>query len=289
MILTLMIAASAGAMTPASAAAASAQIGSIDWTIKPTTRSVPAESVHLSLSYRTGSSGHNMNSRSVPLRDLQGLSRLQLASREGAPTRFRIVREAGTLDCEGLVRQERGTGECRFDADSAYAAALERRGIGRPTMQQQYQMAVQNVGLGLIDELDRQGYRRPSMNSLMAAAIHGVSIPYVRSLADAGYRLGSVDDLVKFRIHGVDADFIRGMSSVRGTRFTADQLVAMRIHRVSPAKVREFADLGYRSLTMTSCSRCRSTASRRPTSEAWRKRAIATSAPASSSPCASTA
>ena len=229
-------------------AGAMAQTWPVDWTISPR-GAAEAGVVQLALSYRTPRGGHSMNSGPRQLSDLQGLSPSQLAS-DGSQVRFRIAREAGTLDCEGLVRRYRGTGECAFSPDPAFAAGLERRGIGRPTAEQQYQLAMSGVSLALVDELSRQGYQRPPLNKLVAAGIHGVSVPYVRSMAGVGYRLQDIDSLIKFRIHRVDADYVREVSAINpGTRYTADQLVAMRIHGITAATARQLAELGYRGLT----------------------------------------
>lgn len=230
---------------------ASSQNLPIEWTISPTKSDGRAgPEVHLALSYRLGKS-RSMNSRSYALSELQGLTAQQLSSREGAPAGFSLVREAGRVDCSGIVHQWRGTGECGFLPNAAFSAALERRGIGRPTLQQQYQLALQNVGTPLLQELERQGYKQPDLKSFVAAGIHGVTAPYVRSMADAGYKLGNVNDLVKFRIHGVTSDYIRSMAMLNppGGRFSADALVSMRIHGLSAEKVRQYAALGYRDLS----------------------------------------
>ena len=250
MVSKVLIAA-AGAIALGWMGAAAAQSLPIEWTISPSGSAQGAERVQLALSYRTAGNGHNINSRPHLLSELQGLSAAQLASPQGSPARFRIVREAGTLDCNGVVRQSRGTGECSFLGDAGFAAALERRGIGRPSLKQHYQLMVQNVGTPLIQELDRHGYRRPGIDDLVAAAIHGVTAPYIRSMAEAGYRLGKVEDLVAFRIHGVDADYVREMAALNppGGRFSPEQLVGMRIHGLSAAKARQYAQLGYSNLS----------------------------------------
>lgn len=241
----------AGVLTiPLIGTAASSQGLPIEWTLSPRS-SAPSDTVQLALSYRTGSNGHNMNSGSWKLAELQGLTAAQLGSSQGSPATFRIAREAGVLDCSGVVRQWRGTGECSFRPDARYAAALQSRGIGRPNLREHYQLMVQDVGTPLIQELERQGYKRPGIDDLVAAGIHGVTVPYIRSMAAAGYRLGKVDELVAFRIHGVDADYVREMAALSppGGRYSADQLVAMRIHGVSAAKAREYAQLGYRGIS----------------------------------------
>lgn len=234
-----------------SAPLAAADISSIDWTIAPARAKSGVETVQLGLGYRSSRGGESRTSRPWPLRDLQGLTAAQLASPSGQQTRFRIVREAGSLDCQGVVRQQRGTGDCDFTADPGFAATLERRGIGRPTRHDQLQLALHDVRLAVVSELERQGYARPTVADLVEAGIFGVTVPYLQSLDALGYRVGSMDELVKLRIHDVDAAYIRQLAAIgpRYRRLSADQLVAMRIHGVSPARVKEFVDLGYTDLT----------------------------------------
>jgi hypothetical protein len=219
----------------------------IEWTISP--RSDAKGDVQLSLSYRTSRGGHNMNSGPRALSELRGLTPAHLAS-QGGPAAFRIVRQAGTLDCRGVAGGGRGAGECSFNGNADYAAALEKRGIGRPTFEQQYQLAMHDVGLDLVAELQRQGYAPITIDKLVAAGIHGVTLPYIRSLAEAGYRPADMKGLISFRIHRVDADYIRGIEPLNGAaRFSPGEIVAMRIHRVSAEQARELAQLGYNQLS----------------------------------------
>jgi hypothetical protein len=227
------------------AAPAIAQSLPIEWTISP--RNGATNSVQLSLSYRTRG-GHSMNSRPRELSELQGLTAAHLAS-AGGPAAFRIARQAGTLDCRGIAGGGRGAGECSFNGNPDYAAALERHGIGRPTPEQHYQLAMQDVGLDLVAELERQGYRPITIDKLVAAGIHRVTVPYLRSLAEAGYR-PDMNGLIAFKIHRVDADYIRGVEPLNGeARFTPSEIVAMRIHRVSAEQAKQLAELGYNRLS----------------------------------------
>ena len=79
--------------------------GPVQWTIEPADRS---ERVNLEISRRTGNS-HWTIGRTIDAASLQGLGQAQLSS-DGGPVRFRISRDAGTLDCEGVVRRRHGTG-----------------------------------------------------------------------------------------------------------------------------------------------------------------------------------
>ena len=229
----------------------------------------------INLSLRHGSGNHQSHyGRTMALADLEGL-----AMTDG-PARFRIVREAGIIDCEGVVRSLRGTGECRFTPDSAFAAELQRRGIGRASDEELFHLAMAGVGRALLAELERQSYPRPRVSDLVALGIHGADVDYLRGLDSAGYRVGNLEQLVAFRIHGVTPAFISEMAALGGQfsgmaperlvemrihnvtpgfaramaetgqrEFGPSQLVAMRIHGLTEARIREFAAIGYRNLS----------------------------------------
>lgn len=266
----------AALLAPAASAADSDLPDTISWTIDADSDAAPADRVQFTLSYRAGRSQGNW-SNTTDLGELQGLEAAELSSAQSTPVRFRITREAGRFDCEGVVRQRRGSGDCRFEADTAFASALSARGIGAPSRLQHYQLALARVGMALIEELDRQNYARPSVDDLVSAGIHRADAAYIRAMAEAGYRVGTVDGLVRMRIHrvtpdyvaalaaagyrpdadtavqmrihGVTPDYIQGVARAGGGRFTQENLIAMRIHGVSPEFVSEMSGLGYRDLS----------------------------------------
>ncbi|MBA4094753.1 MAG: hypothetical protein C0489_11795, partial [Candidatus Accumulibacter sp.] len=208
MLKTLLIASTALLL----AAPAGAQVPDrIDFTVSPTQKA-PGK-VQLALSYRTPKSRSN-NSSPIALAELQGLSAAQLASTSGAPARFRIVRDAGSLDCGGIFRNGRGTGDCRFAPSSAYAAELAKRGIARPSAEQQFQLAMHDGDLAVADELIRQGYKRPSIAQLVETGIFDIDLPFLKALDAAGYRVGSVSKLVEMKIHGVTPEYIRDLGAI---------------------------------------------------------------------------
>jgi len=251
----LLIAAAAAALVQIPIGAAQ-QPGSlpVNWTVAPSGND--ASKVQFGISYRTRNN-HSQYSRTVPLADLQGLDAAQLASVAGAPVRFRIPREAGTLDCEGIVRRQRGTGECSFVGDERFAAELGRRGIGRPDVHQQFQLAMADVGLPVVAELERQGYQRPSIKDLVSLGIHGAGMSYLRSMDAVGHRVGTVGELVKMRIHGVKPALVREMAALGYTNLGGEQLTKLAIHGVSPGFVRGMHDAGYRNLSIDQLIRLR--------------------------------
>src|SRR4051794_34427848 len=116
--------------TACHAAAAEARVPStLTWRITPSERT--DGKVQFELGYRTEHDTY-INSRPVDLAELQGLSPAALAGASGsAPVRFRILRDAGSFDCEGAAWRGSGTGACRFTPGLAFADDLARRGYGR--------------------------------------------------------------------------------------------------------------------------------------------------------------
>ncbi|MDQ8758077.1 hypothetical protein RCO27_17760 [Sphingosinicella sp. LHD-64] len=275
MIRQFIAVASAALLACAAQPPASAEVPDrIGWAIGPAGDA--ADQVQLSLRYRTATSNSTWSSR-IGVAELRGIAPAQLAAASATDVRFQIVREAGRFFCDGSVRRGSGAGDCSFEADAGFAATLAERGVGRPSREDSFHLALARVGIALVDELARQDYRTPGVDGLVAAGIHRVDVDYVRAMAEAGYRVGTVDGLVQMRIHrvtpdyvtalaaagyrpdadmavqmrihGLTPDYIRALAAAGGERFTTDDLVAMRIHGVTPAFVAELRDLGYRGLS----------------------------------------
>jgi hypothetical protein len=117
---------------PAACAApgSAAEAGKLDigWSIEADAGQRAKNQVQFALTRRTANSRW-MHSTTRPLADLAGLTAVQLASGGGMPVGFRFRRDAGTILCEGVVRRWHGTGDCRFQADAGFAAALAGRGV----------------------------------------------------------------------------------------------------------------------------------------------------------------
>jgi hypothetical protein len=163
----ILIAAAFASLAAVAVASASSEQGSaerfanapVTWTIEASEQQRAKGVVQLSLSRRAGGS-HWQHSNTRPLAELGGLGASQLASASGGPVRFRLSRDAGTIDCEGVARRFHGTGDCRFVANAAFAEDLARRGYGRATDAELFSLALSNVGRDVIDEFARQGYAK---------------------------------------------------------------------------------------------------------------------------------
>ncbi|HET7461517.1 MAG TPA: hypothetical protein VFJ82_09710 [Longimicrobium sp.] len=188
----------------------------------------------------------------VPVSELEGLDAGNAA---GGAARFRLRREAGTFAFNGTFSDGEGVGSYTFTPDAGFAAALARRGLARPTPQQQWSMALGDVGVGYVDELARQGYARTVTTAgLVRAAEHGAGLRYLREMGALGYRVGTLDALITLRDHGVTASWVREMAELGYRGIAAPQATRLVDHGVRPSLVRELAGRGYRNLSLDELS-----------------------------------
>ena len=114
-----------------------------------------ADRVQLSMRH-----GRNSNwSSTTAVSELRGLDLARLRSGGSGPVGFALVREAGGFDCSGQGGLSSARGDCRFTADAGFANFLTSRGIGRPTRDQSYALAMSGVGRAHVEAL--AGSSRP--------------------------------------------------------------------------------------------------------------------------------
>jgi beta-lactamase regulating signal transducer with metallopeptidase domain len=211
------------------------------WELRPTT--TPGI-VHLRLV-----EGNNTHGTNVPLASLEGLIEAQLAG-AGGPVQFRITRDAGTLQFDGVLRSGVAAGTFSFTPNPAFPSELVKRGFTTPTAREQYQLARSDIGYAFIDELNRLGYAKPDTAGLVKAGQHGVNVTYLREMGGLGYALGSLPPLITLRDHGVTPDYVRGMAQEGYPKLPADTLRQARDHGVGPEYVKGMREAGYAGLTL---------------------------------------
>lgn len=198
--------------------------------------------------YENGARRHGSTSFGVRPTELRGLPLSQISSFSG-PVRFQLVRDAGTFNFDGQLRDGHGTGFFTFSPDSRFPQQLASRGYERPTTEQQYWLALHNVGYAMVDELRSQGYERPSVSYLVVMGMHGANLDYMKSLSSAGYRVGSTRRLVTLRDHGVTREFIRGLADAGYRNLSLDDLQKLRDHGVTPEFIASLRRFGFSGLT----------------------------------------
>src|SRR5881396_3268423 len=212
------------------------------WLIEPGERS---GIVRLTIRYGERRSWDKWNSQDdVPLSQLVGLSAADMGG-SGVTVHFKIVRSAGTLDCEGWFASGKGSGHFTYQPNPGFVAELAKRGIDAPTAWEQFSMTMADVGLELVDELARQKYERPTAAELARMATHGVDLEYVRDIVARGYHLGDPKSLIRMRDHGVNPEFIASLDSAGYRNLSAEDLVRLRDHGVDGDYMADMKELGY--------------------------------------------
>ena len=237
---TIAIAAATVCLT----SAAQAQRDRGDWKLY-----YDADRERIEITFSEFAAGDWQTSRSFPV-DSKALEGLTIRALQG-PTSdisFRVRRDAGTFTMNGTVGSMRGRGSFDFAPNAAFVDELTRRGYSRPTGEQQFQLALNDVGLQFIDELRAQGYERSSVSELVRMGQHGVNYDFVHGLALQGYKLGDTDDLVRMRDHGVTPGYIEALHSAGYTKIDANKLVEMRDHGVSADFIAGMRAAGFKNL-----------------------------------------
>jgi hypothetical protein len=219
----------------------------------------------LTLRHREGSRGRGGDwhtgewntTRNIEPEQLRGLTREQALSSEGTNVRFDIRREAGTFACEGWFKRGSGSGHFTFVPDQGFASELSRRGVGTPDARQMLSLALEDVGVALLDELNAQGYERPNVEQLVSMGDHDVTTEYVRGMGAAGYRLRVIEALVKMRDHDVDPDYVRELREHGYQNLAAEELLRARDHDITSDFIRELQGAGYKSASLEGLIRVR--------------------------------
>ena len=216
-----------------------------EWLIEPSDH--PGR-VQLDIRYGEERGRYSSNwGRDVPLGELVGLSAADMrGGGAGVTVHFKIVRSAGTLDCEGWFHNGNGSGHFTYQPNPDFVTELAKRGINAPpTEWEQFQMTMAGVGLDLVDELKRQGYDTPTASLLARMGNHGVDLEYVRDIGARGYHLKDSGSLVRMRDHGVDPEFIASLESAGYKNLDAEDLVRLRDHGVDGDYIADMKEAGY--------------------------------------------
>src|SRR5262249_2554285 len=98
----------------------------------------------------------------------RGLTAAQMASPIQTAARFDIVREAGTIACEGYFQSGRGSGTLVFQPNPDFRAQMSRLGFQDISDNQLFNMAVHDVGPRYAGELRAAGVTVSSTSQLMS-------------------------------------------------------------------------------------------------------------------------
>jgi hypothetical protein len=215
--------------------------------------------LYLSFERRTERDGHSQMGSNYAYTELQGLTRQQALA--GGPVRFSIVREAGTIECEGSFQNGRGSGTFRFTPNPGFVSAMKSRGFDfekdistfgddRDHENRLFAAATLNVTTALADDLLSADFGKLEVEDLFKAAIFKVDSRFMREMKESGFPGLGMEELVKARIFKIDASFVREAARMGFDKEPFESLVKMRIFKVTPEFVAEVRGEGLNDLSV---------------------------------------
>lgn len=207
--------------------------------------------IHLSFEQRSDKGGRHQMGQSYDFAELQGLTREQAVN--GGPVKFSLVREAGTIECEGSFQNGKGSGTFRFSGNPSFVSAMKARGFdfeessssnGRHSENRLFAAATLNITTALADDLSSAGFGKLDVNDLFKAAIFKIDSKFMREMKASGFPNLGMEELVKARIFKIDADFVRQVSQMGFDKEPFESLVKMQIFKVTPEFLIEIRNEG---------------------------------------------
>jgi hypothetical protein len=209
--------------------------------------------IHLSFNRTSPNGGKNQHGSSFNYSDLEGLTRQQAES--GGPVRFRLVREAGIIDCEGTFANGKGSGTFSFTANKNFVDAMKARGFDfekqsaekkghNDPLEKLFAATTLNVTTALADDLKSANFGNLDVEDLFKAAIFKVDGKFMAEMKATGFPNLGMEDLVKARIFKVDANYVRQVKDMGFTDQGFEGLVKFRIFKVTPEFLNELKTAG---------------------------------------------
>ena len=212
-----------------------------DWKAEAKSEKNP-DKIHLSFERRTDNGGKNQHGSSFNYTDLQGLSREQAVN--GGAVKFSLVREAGTIECEGSFTNGKGAGTFRFTSNPQFVSAMKTRGFdfeadsanhkNQNLEERLFAATTLNITTALADDLLSTDFGKLNVEDLFKAAIFKIDSQFMREMKASGFPNLGMEELVKARIFKIDAAFVKEVVAMGFDKEPFESLVKMRIFKVTP-------------------------------------------------------
>jgi predicted metallopeptidase len=192
----------------------------------------------------------NFSGSDYSLADFQGLTREQISARTDTPVNFRLVREAGTVECRGSFRNGKGSGTWVLSPSQSFRSAMSGRGYGELTDREMLTATLLNLTVGFVDDLKSVGFDRLSFDDTVKALIFKVTPQYVAEMKSLGFDNLDLEELVKARIFKVDAEFARQVQEMGFAGQSLEELVKLRIFKVTPDFLEDLKAEGFSQVSI---------------------------------------
>ncbi|HNU06450.1 MAG TPA: hypothetical protein PKO33_01710 [Pyrinomonadaceae bacterium] len=215
------------------------------------------EGLHINFS-RKGDRGKSRMGTSFELGELQGLSSSQISA-SNSSVRFSIVRDAGTIDFQGVFNNGKGEGTFTFNPNPQFVSGMKSRGFDFDKSDSKnresndlgdrvFAAATLNVTFALADDLLSSNFGKLDSDDLFKAAIFKIDGKFASEMKASGFQNLTFEDLVKARIFKVDAGFVREVAQLGFQNEPFESLVKMRIFKISPDFISEIRAEGFNNV-----------------------------------------
>ncbi len=218
--------------------------------------------VHISFERKT-EKGRNQNGNSYSFDELRGLTREQT---QNGRVNFSLVREAGTVECEGSFTNGKGSGSFQFVPNKSFFDGMKARGFDFEKSDSKHDdgpesrllaAAFLNVTTALADDLLSANFGKLDVDDLFKAAIFKVDSKFMVEMKNSGFPNLTLEDLVKARIFKIDADYVRQVHEMGFSNKGFESLVKFRIFKVTPEFLGELKAAGLNDLDSEDIVKCR--------------------------------
>jgi hypothetical protein len=214
--------------------------------------------INLNLERRSlDGNGKHQVGESFSYSDFQGLSREQA---QNGKVSFRLVREAGTIQCDGEFVNGKGSGTFVFTPNTGFIDAMRGRGFdfaksnGRQNgdieiNDRLFTAAAINVTTALADDLLAANFGKLDVEDLFKAAIFKIDGKFMAEMKATGFPNLGMEDLVKARIFKIDANYVRQVQDMGFEKEDFEGLVKFRIFKVTPEFLVDLKNEGFTNLS----------------------------------------
>jgi predicted metallopeptidase len=211
--------------------------------------------IQLNLTRKLSRNNTNDFGNTFALNDLQGLSREQLFA-ANSTVNFRLMREAGIIEFEGVFKNGEGSGTFTFSANQNFVAGMKSRGYNLND-DKLFSATALDLTLGFVDDLKSVGFADLDVEDLFKGKIFNVTPKFVAEMKSIGFTDLGMEDLVKARIFEIDIDFAKEVTEMGFAKDSIEDLVKLRIFKITPEYLREMKSIGFTNLSAEEATKLR--------------------------------
>jgi hypothetical protein len=217
------------------------------WTAR-TSQKHPGE-IQLDFTRRSEHGGFSNNGNTYKFNELSGLNEADTTAAARVDVKFTLIREAGTLVCDGMFVDRMGTGFWKFTANEAFRSDMKRRGYGSLTDDEMLRATFSNLNAKYMDDLKSAGYTDLDLNALMRAANHEISPAYIREMR-AAYSGLTMEELIRARNHDIDAAYLKKVSDMGFGKQPLETVIRLSNHEISPEYITSMRSAGFTNVSV---------------------------------------